>query len=83
MIKIIQRKSDNKYLQSLEKELWSDNITDAYEMTLIEMENMRDDIYSKYSSDDLKEIVNFSKMKPLTKEEKKEVIDFFKKKIII
>ena len=80
MIKIIQRKSDNKYLQSLEKELWSDNITDAYEMTLIEMENMRDDIYSKYSSDDLKEIVNFSKMKPLTKEEKKEVIDFFKKK---
>lgn len=80
MIKIIQRKSDNKYLQSLKEELWSDNITDAYEMTLIEMENMRDDIYSKYSSDDLKEIVNFSKMKSLTREEKKEAIDFFKKK---
>jgi hypothetical protein len=33
MIKYIKRKSDNKFLQSLENDIWVDNSKDAYEMT--------------------------------------------------
>jgi len=41
MIKYIKRKSDNKFLQSLENDVWVDNSKDAYEMTYRECEKQK------------------------------------------
>jgi hypothetical protein len=80
MIKIIQRKSDNKYLQSVENDLWVDNISEAYEMSLIECVEVKDSLLSKYTSEDIKEILNLNKVKIASKEEKKKYRDILKNK---
>lgn len=73
MIKYIKRKSDNKFLQSLEQEIWVDNAKDAFEMTLFECKKIKDNLLSSYQEDEIIEVVNFIKNKQLSKKEKKEL----------
>ena len=79
MIQIIQRKSDNKYLQSIETDTWVDNASDAFEMSLLEYMSVKTFLSSNYSNSDLKVIINFSKMKEISKQDKKEIKNLFKK----
>ena len=79
MIQIVQRKSDNKYLQSAESDTWVDNASDAFEMSLLEYMSVKTFLSSNYSNDDLKVIINFSKMKEISKQDKKEIKNLFKK----
>ena len=79
MIQIVQRKSDNKYLQSIETDTWVDNASDAFEMSLFEYMTVKTFLSSNYSNNDLKVIVNVSKMKDMTKQDKKEIKNLFKK----
>jgi len=79
MILIIQRKSDNKYLVSAEGDTWTENISEAFEMNIIESEEAKLTLCNKYSEGDLKEILNFQKTKVVSKEEKKEIKNLFKK----
>lgn len=78
MIKYIKRKSDNKFLQSLEQDIWVDDIKDAFEMTLIECKNIKVDLLSSYQIDEIMEIINLFKNKPMTREEKKELKSLIK-----
>jgi hypothetical protein len=80
MIKIIQRKTDNKYLQSVENDLWVDNIYEAYEMNLIECVEVKKSLSSNYAIEDIKEILNLNKVKIASKEEKKKYRDILKNK---
>jgi hypothetical protein len=79
MIQIVQRKSDNKYLQSAESDTWVDNVSEAFEMSLLEYMTVKTFLSSNYSNSDLKVIVNASKMKDMTKQDKKEIKNLFKK----
>lgn len=79
MIKYIKRKSDNKFLQSLENDVWVDNSKDAYEMTYRECEETKTTLLNTYTSEEITEVVNMFKSKPMSKEEKKELIDLLKK----
>jgi zona occludens toxin (predicted ATPase) len=79
MIKLIQRTTDNKYLQSVETETWVENIKDAFEMTYRECESAKLALEGVFFPDQLKEIVNMRKSKPITEEEKKELLDMLKK----
>jgi len=78
MIKYIKRKSDNKFLQSLEEDIWVDNVKDALEMTLFECKKIKDNLLSSYQEDEIIEMVNFVKNKQLSKEEKKELKNLLK-----
>lgn len=80
MIKIIKRTTDNKYLKSVETETWVDNIKDAYEMSYRECEVAKSALSGVFLPEQIIEIVNLSKSKPITKEEKKELIDLLKTK---
>jgi hypothetical protein len=77
MIKILQRKTDNKYLQSAETDTWVDNIKDAFEMTVIEFNNAKDAL-SGYQSEDLKEILIIGKTKNVSIAERKALRDLLK-----
>jgi hypothetical protein len=79
MIQYIKRKSDNKFLQSLENDVWVDNVKDAYEMTLIECKNIKTELLNKYTSEEITEVVNMFKNKPMSREEKKELLSLLKK----
>ena len=79
MVKYIKRTTDNKYLQSLETDTWVDNAKEAYEMTYRECESAKTQLLNTYSLEQLKEIVNSQKQKPITKEEKKELLSLLKK----
>lgn len=79
MIKLIQRKSDNKYLQSLENDIWVDNISEAYVMNIVEFEDIKKELLKTYQTNDLKEVVDFFKTKEMSKEEKKRFLELFKK----
>ena len=79
MVKIIQRTADNKYLQSVENDIWVDDAKEAYEMTYREFENAKTELLNTYTSDQLKVIVNMSKSKPISEEEKRELINLLKK----
>ena len=79
MIQIVQRKSDNKYLQSAESDTWVDNVSEAFEMSLLEYMRVKTFLSSNYSNSDLKVIVNASKMKEMSKQDKKEIQNLFKK----
>lgn len=79
MIQIIQRKSDNKYLQSTETDTWVDNISDAFEMSLLEYMTVKNYLSSNYTDNDLKVIINPSKIKNLSREDRKEIKNLFKK----
>ena len=80
MIKYIKRKSDNKFLQSLENDVWVDNSKDAYEMTYRECENTKTTLLNTYTSEEITEVVNIFKNKPMSREEKKELFNLLKNK---
>jgi hypothetical protein len=80
MIKYIKRKSDNKFLQSLENDIWVDNAKDAYEMTYRECENTKTTLLNTYTSEEITEVVNIFKNKPMSREEKKELLNLLKNK---
>lgn len=80
MIKYIKRKSDNKFLQSLENDVWVDNAKDAYEMTYRECEETKTTLLNTYTSEEITEIVNVFKNKPMSREEKKELLNLLKNK---
>ena len=79
MIQYIKRKSDNKFLQSLENDVWVDNSKEAYEMTIIECKNIKTELLNKYTSEEITEVVNMFKNKPMSREEKKELLSLLKK----
>lgn len=79
MIQIIQRKSDNKYLESVESDTWVDDISDSFEMSLLEYTKVKTILSSNYTDGDLKVIINFSKVKDMSKKDKKEIKNLFKK----
>ena len=79
MIKYIKRKSDNKFLQSLENDVWVDNSKDAYEMTYRECENTKTTLLNTYTSEEITEVFNMFKSKPMSREEKKELLNLLKK----
>jgi hypothetical protein len=80
MIKYIKRKSDNKFLQSLENDVWVDNSKDAYEMTYRECEETKTTLLNTYTSEEITEVVNVFKSKPMSREEKKELLNLLKNK---
>jgi hypothetical protein len=79
MIKLIQRTTDNKYLKSVETETWVDDIKEAFEMTYRECELAKAALIGVFFPEQLKEIVNMRKNKPITEEEKRELLDLLKK----
>lgn len=80
MIKLIQRTTDNKYLQSVETDSWVDNVNDAYKMTYRECETAKTELLNTYTEEQLKVIVNMRKSKTITEEEKQELINLLKNK---
>jgi hypothetical protein len=80
MIKYIKRKSDNKFLQSLENDIWVDNSKDAYEMTYKECVDTKITLLNTYASEEITEVVNIFKNKPMSREEKKEQLNLLKNK---
>ena len=80
MVKYIKRKSDNKFLQSLENDVWVDNPKDAYEMTYRECEDTKTTLLNTYTSEEITEVFNMFKSKPMSREEKKELLNLLKNK---
>jgi hypothetical protein len=80
MIQYIKRKSDNKFLQSLENDVWVDNSKDAYEMTYRECVDTKTALLNTYTSEEITEVVNLVKNKPMSREEKKELLNLLKNK---
>jgi hypothetical protein len=78
MIKIIRRTTDNKFLQSVDTDSWVDKVKDAFEMTYRECETVKTELLNIYTSEQIVEIINMSKSKPITKEEKKELKNLIK-----
>lgn len=79
MIKTIKRKTDGKYLQSIENDIWVIFSSDAFEMTYKECEVVKEILFKTYSPEEIVEIVNLLKHKPITKDEKKELRDLLRK----
>jgi hypothetical protein len=80
MVKIIQRTTDNKYLKSVETELWVDDVKDALEMTYRECEQVKLSLEGIFLPEQLREIVNLRKDKTITNEEKNELLNLLKNK---
>jgi len=80
MIKLIQRTTDNKYLKSIETDTWVDEIKDAFEMTYREFNTAKESLLNTYTEEQLKEVINMRKSKPITEEEKQELINLLRKK---
>lgn len=80
MIKLIIRKSDNKYLQSVENDTWVDSVEDAFQMTYRECESSKLILLNTYSIDDIKEFVDLRKNKQITTEEAEEIKNLLKNK---
>jgi hypothetical protein len=80
MVKIIKRVSDKKYLQSVENDVWVDDVKDAYEMTYRECESVKNSLLNTYTKEDIKELVNFAKNKAISKEEYDELLALLKNK---
>jgi hypothetical protein len=79
MVKLIQRTTDNKYLKSVETETWVEDIKEAFEMTYRECESAKAALNGVFFPEQLKEIVNMRKSKPITEEEKQELLDLLRK----
>ena len=80
MIKIIKRTTDNKFLQSVETDSWVDNVKDAFEMTYRECETAKTELFKTYQLAEIKEVVNMLKNKPITEEERKELLSIITRK---
>ena len=79
MINLILRTTDNKYLKSVETDAWVDNVKDAFEMTYRECNGAKEALLNTYTDEQLKVIVNMRKSKPITEEERIELINLLKK----
>jgi hypothetical protein len=80
MIKLIKRTTDNKFIQSVENDLWVDKIEEAFEMTYNECEAVKTELLKTYQQGELKEVINMQKIKPITLEEKTELLSLFARK---
>ena len=80
MIKIIKRTTDNKFLQSVETDTWVNNIKESFEMTYKECEEVKTQLLNTYTTEQLVEVIDMSKSKPISKEEKKELLNLIKNK---
>jgi hypothetical protein len=80
MVKIIIRTTDNKFLKSVEGDVWVDDKKDAFEMTHRESLAAIEALLNTYEEKQLKLIYNFSKHKPISDEERKEFSDYIKGK---
>lgn len=78
MIKIMKRKTDNLFLKSLENDIWVSDKKEAFEMTHREYEAAKTALLGTYAEEDLIEIFNFQKQKPISDEEKQELADLAK-----
>jgi hypothetical protein len=56
-----------------------DNVKEAYEMTYRECKTAKTELLNTYTSEQLKEIVNLQKQKPITEEERLELLSLLKK----
>lgn len=63
MVKKIQRKSDKKYLSSLENNTWVDDIKDASEFTQKEAIDVMDELLKTYNKEDIIQYTNAWKNK--------------------
>ena len=79
MVKYIKRTTDKKYLQSVETDNWVDNVKDAYEKCYRECELAKIELFKTYQTEQIVEIVNMTKSKPMTEEEKQELRNLLKK----
>lgn len=80
MVKIIKRTTDNKFLHSMESDVWVDGINDALTMTYKECEDIKEILSNTYSKEEITEIADFYRTKSTTKEEKKELLSLLKNK---
>jgi hypothetical protein len=80
MIKIIKRTTDNKFLQSVETDTWVNDIKESFEMTYRECEEVKTQLLNTYTTEQLVEIIDMSKSKPISKEERKELLNLIKNK---
>jgi len=80
MVKLIKRTTDSKFLQSLENDVWVDNAKEAFEMTYKECETAKTELLKTYQQEELKELLNMQKSKPITEEERKELVALFVRK---
>lgn len=80
MIKTIKRTTDNKFLHSLETDTWVDDAKDAFEMTYRECEITKAELLNTYAKEQIVEIVNMFKNKPISRKEKKELLDLLRNK---
>lgn len=79
MIKLIQRKTDKKYFQSLENDVWVESRNDAFQMTYRECNTIKGQLLNHYTEDQIVEIVDLKKSKPITPEELEELKGLLKK----
>jgi len=79
MIKILKRITDNKYLQSLENDVWVDDINHSSKMTYKECETIKESLLNSYDQEQIVEITDCFKFKPITRAEKKELKNLLKK----
>jgi hypothetical protein len=78
MIKLIKRTTDNKFLKSIDNDNWVDDSRDGFEMTYLECENIKSILLNSYSEEQIKEIVNLTKSKFTTKQERKIIKNLLK-----
>lgn len=63
MVKKIQRKSDKKFLSSLQNNTWVDDIKDAAEFTSKETMDVMDELLKTYDKEDIIQYTNAWKNK--------------------
>ena len=83
MITIIQRTTDKKYVQSFENDVWVENIKEAYEFSFLESQKIKETLLIGYDLEQLKEIPNFTKSKPVSKSDVKELRTLFPKRNLL
>lgn len=79
MVKYIKRKTDNKFLQSFESNVWVENVSEAFNMTYRECKTIKESLLLSYTEEQLVEIVDFKKYKEISEEEKQELLELLKK----
>lgn len=79
MIKLLKRTTDKKYLQSIENDVWVDTKKEAFEMTYRECETIKTELYKTYQTEQIVEVVDMFKNKPVSDEEKQELLGLLKK----
>jgi hypothetical protein len=60
MLKKIQRLSDSKYLQSINENIWVDNINQATIFDIIEFKNVMSVLLNSYQENDLKVYTSYN-----------------------